>query len=261
MIQDLKIFLWGIKLGALINIYFLIQTILPPLAYADTLALIPARVLFTVSAFRCLFPVNYVSKAVLHNSPLSSIFWTRFFATFSEIAMIYLFSYLLRLFNIYQLFWVDIFSWFMVLQVVLSQCFVWGAILTDRLKLYFYEELGWWFIFAANTFASVYLYLAVHNFSGRELLIQLNVIFGIFYLPWQLFHLKSLQTIANHQEKEKSGTKTNWNIILKGFYQSIHVKNKSTQPRDWGGIIGITWMTSYWATLIPVWIYWIIIGI
>ena len=30
----------------------------------------------------------------------------------------------------------------MVLQVVISQCFVWGAILTERLVFYFYEELG-----------------------------------------------------------------------------------------------------------------------
>ena len=45
----------------------------------------------------------------------------------------------------------------MVVQVVISQGFVWGAILTERLALYFYEELGWAIIFAANTIASAYL--------------------------------------------------------------------------------------------------------
>ena len=39
-------------------------------------------------------------------------------------------------------------------QVVISQAFVWSAILTKRLHLYFYEELGWLVIFAANTAAS-----------------------------------------------------------------------------------------------------------
>jgi len=27
---------------------------------------------------------------------------------------------------------------------------------------------------------------------------------------------------------------------------------------SWGGLIGLTWMTGYWATLIPMWVYFIV---
>ena len=134
-----KISLWLLKIGTLLNLYLLGQTLLPPLVFVDAHILIPAQILFIVSAFRCFFPVSYPTSAMLHNSFLSSIFLTRLFATFSEVAYIYQFSYLIRLFNTNQFLLVEVLSWLMVVQVIISQCFVWSAILMERQKLYFYE--------------------------------------------------------------------------------------------------------------------------
>ena len=52
--------------------------------------------------------------------------------------------------------WVIAFSWLMVTQVVISQAFVWAAILTEELEFYYFEELGWALIFVVNTIASAY---------------------------------------------------------------------------------------------------------
>jgi hypothetical protein len=70
-----------------------------------------------VSAYRCLFPVRYEHNVVFHNSIFSSIFVTRLFATFSEIAYIFLASHVLRLLNIDHVEWVIALSWLMVAQV------------------------------------------------------------------------------------------------------------------------------------------------
>ena len=196
-------FLWLLKLGGLLNLYFLGQTMILPLVFVDVHILIPAQIFFIVSAFRCFFPVSYTTNAVLHNSLFSSIFLTRLFATFSEGAYIYQFSYLIRLFNTNQFLLVDILSWLMVVLVIISQCFVWNAILMERQKLYFYEELGWGLIFVINTIASAILYWTLDSLGGRELLLQLNLLFGVFYLPWQLIHLRDLRLSIKHQEINK----------------------------------------------------------
>ena len=153
-----KFFLHLLKLGSLLNIYFLWRSFIPPLSSIDTNFLIPAQILFIVSAYRCFFPVNYITNAVLHDFPLSSIFFTRSLATVAEVAYIYQFSQLIRFLNGGQISFVDVISWLMVVQVVISQFFVWHAILMTRSKSYFYEEVGWWFIFFINTTASGILY-------------------------------------------------------------------------------------------------------
>src|SRR4030095_704459 len=154
MSRDLTIFLWLLKLGALVNLYLLANTLVPPASTADPRLLIPAQIFFAVSAFRCLFPNQYKGNVVFHDTPLSSIFLTRLLATFAEVAFIYKLSCVLRLLNVDRLAWGDALSWLMVVQVVISQCFVWGAILTGRLALYFWEELGWAILVAANAIAS-----------------------------------------------------------------------------------------------------------
>jgi hypothetical protein len=259
MINDLKIFLWSLKLGALVNLYFLGRTLVPPLLFADTHVVIPAQILFTVSAFRCLFPVRYKGNIVFHNSPLSSIFLTRLLATFSEVALIYQLSYVIRLLNVAQTNWVDVLSWWMVVQVVVSQCFVWGAVLTGRLELYYYEELGWFLIYAVSTIASAYLYAAVDNLSGRKFLLQLNLLFGVVYLPWQLIHLRHLRSSSRQDgNKDEMQTNVTWDSLVRGLYQSLRVKNRTSEAQAWGGLVGVIWMTSYWATLIPMWVYQIV---
>ena len=257
-----KFFLWLLKLGTLLNLYLFSKTLIPPLVFADIHILIPAQIFFIVSAFRCFFPVSYVSSAVLHDSLFSSIFLTRLLATFSEVAYIYQFSYLLRLFNADQIPLVDVLSWLMVVQVVISQFFVWGAILTGRQKLYFYEELGWGIIFIINTIASIILYWTLDILSGYKVLLQINILFGTVYLPWQLVHLRALLLKAKDQGVNENiyGYITGKMLII-GLKKSIKIKILTTKLEDWGGVIGMMWMAAYWAILIPVWIYLIVLTV
>jgi hypothetical protein len=192
---------------------------------------------------------------VFHDSIFSSIFVTRLCATFSEIAYIFLFSHVLRLLNIARVEWVIALSWLMVAQVVVSQGLVWAAILTERLELYYYEELGWALIFVANTIASAYLYLTVSAPGGRRVLLQLNLLFGIVYLPWQVIHLASLRADAR-RSSGRAGARPP--TILTGLKRSVRVKRRRTDSDSWGGLIGLSWMTAYWATLIPMWVYYIV---
>ncbi len=188
MLENYTVFLWLLKLGALANIYFLINVRGLTAGVTHVPLILPAQILFAISAYRCLFPVRYEDNVVFHDSVLSSVFVTRLLATFSEVAYIYLFSHVLRLLKVRQVGWVVVLSWLMVLQVVISQVFVWVAILTEQFQFYYYEELGWALIFAANTTASAYLYLTVGTFGGRDVLLLLSVLFGAVYLPWQIIH-------------------------------------------------------------------------
>jgi len=241
-----------LKLGGLINLYFLANT--RPLS-----GVLPAQILFAVSAYRCLFPVRYEHNVVFHDSVFSSIFVTRLFATFSEIAYIFLFSYVLRLLNIDHVEWVIALSWLMLTVVVISEGFVWAAILTEQLKLYYYEELGWALIFVANTIASAYLYLTVGGLGGKEVLLQLNLLFGIVYLPWQVIHLATLRASARRNSGRTGAGSPSISMRLgTGLMQAVRVKTRRTDADSWGGFTGLTWMTGYWATLIPIWVYYIV---
>ncbi len=255
MFNDFKIFLWLLKLGALINLSFLANTYALPSGTTDAQIVIPAQILFGVSAYRCLFPVRYKDNVVFHSSPFSSIFLTRLLATFAEVAFIYQFSHVIRLLNVDHVGWVNALSWVMVLQVVISQGFVWWAILTRRLVFYYYEELGWAIIFAANTIASAYLYATVDTLAGGEILIQLNLLFGLVYLPWQFIHVRALRSDARTgAETAEPRTGVTWKLLAKGVGRSIHVRNRTSDAEAWGGLVGLTWMASYWATLIPLWV-------
>ena len=257
--RDLKPFLWALKLGAFVNLYFLGRTVVPPLTAVDASLLRPAQILFVVSAFRCLFPVRYRNNVVLHDSPFSSIFITRLLATFSEVALIYQLAFVLRLLNVGQVEWVVWVSGGMVLMVLVSQCFVWGAILTGRRTLFYYEEVGWGLIFAANTLASVYLFWGFENAGGNERLLQVNLLFGAVYLPWQLVHLRALRDDARQREREEEQeADVTWHTLANGLRRSIRVKSQTSRSAAWGGLLGVTWMTGYWATLIPLWAYQIV---
>ena len=257
-------FFWLLKLGMPINLYFFWKTLYHPLELVDPNLLVPAQILFIVSAYRCCYPVNYITHAVVHDSVFSSIFITRFLATFVEIAYIYQFSYLIRLINNDMFFIIDLASWIMVFQVTLSQCFVWLAILTKKQKLYYYEEFGWAIIFLINTFCSLYLYLNIESDTINHYysLIYINLIFGAIYLPWQLLHLRSIKLrIDDKNVNNIINLKIKWSSIKQGFNDSINFKKVSYNLNDWGGIIGLTWMVCYWATLIPSWLYYIIISV
>ena len=68
--------------------------------------------------------------------------------------------------------------------------------------------------FLANTIALSSDSMDVH------IVIPAQILFGLVYLPWQ----------------------------------SIHVRNRTSDAAAWGGLVGLTWMASYWATLIPMWV-------
>ena len=142
MFKDFKVYLWLLKLGALVNFYFLWQSLVPPMNVAQVGLLYPAQILFIVSAYRCLFPVRYKDNTVFHDSVFSSIFLTRLLATFSEVALIYQFAYLLRILNVAQVGWINVLSWGMVLQVVISQFFVWGNCAYGQAEVIFLRRTG-----------------------------------------------------------------------------------------------------------------------
>jgi hypothetical protein len=252
-----RIFLWLLKLGAFVNLYFLADTwALGAGAATHPEVVIPAQILFVVSGYRCLFPNRYKDNVVFHASMLSSTLVTRVLATFAEVAWIYQFSHVIRLLNLEHVGWVDALSWLMVFQVALSQLFVWGAIGTGRLSLYFYEELGWALIFATNTIASAYLYLTVDALGVGETLLQLNLLFGLVYLPWQLIHLRALRADARKNgETGESSPRVTRQRIVSHLHRSLHESNRATDAASWGGGVGLTWMTAYWATLIPMWVH------
>src|SRR5262244_2752350 len=222
MLQDLTTFLWLLKLGALLNLYFLASTLGPPANAADPRLLIPAQILFAVSAFRCLFPNQYKGNVVFHDTPLSSIFLTRLLATFSEVAFTYKLSHVLRLLNVDRVGWVDAFSWLMVMLVVVSQVFVWSAILTGRLALYFWEELGWTILVAANAVASIGLYTARHARGDAAVLIHLNLLFGLVYLAWQVPNLKlQIADARRAGESLQPLAPVSWKMLGEGLRRSI----------------------------------------
>jgi len=253
-VADFKISLWLLKLGALVNLYFLLRT---AAVGADPYVVVPAWIFFAVSAYRCLFPVRYEHYVVLHDSRWSSVFATRVFATFAEVAYIFLLAYVLRRINVAHVGWVDGIAWFMVLQVLVCQVCVWLAILTERFELYFYEELGWLFMYAANTMCSAYLYLTVDTLPGQKNLLLLNLAFGIPYVPFQLINLAAVR----RQAKRQGDSDRAWTLerLALGLRRAIEVKNPRTDAESWGGIVGLIWMTGYWATLLPMWVYYIVV--
>lgn len=256
MPTDFRLFLWLLLLGVPLNVYFFANGAGFFADGGDPKIILPALIFFGVSAYRCLFPNRYEGNVVFHDTKLSASLPTRILATFSEVAYIYQFSHVIRVLNVNEISWIDALSWLMVVAVGVSQLFVWSAILTHRLRLYVYEELGWAVLFAANTIASGYLYATTSLSSARAGLLLLSLGFGFVYLPWQFIHLRSLwlNAGANESEDEASEPMT-LALIKRNAAHALHTRKPSTLSGDWGGAIGLTWMTAYWASLIPLWIY------
>jgi len=248
-VRDYTVFLWLLKLGALVNLYLLARTPAPFAPGVDSYLVLPAQTFFVVSLYRCLFPVRYEHNVVFHDSIFSSIFATRLLATIAEIGYIYQFSHVLRLLNVEQVGWVNGLSGLMVAAATISQAFVWAGILTGRPELYFVEELGWLLIFTANTAAAAYLYLTTDAHGGRQALLVTSLVFGAAYLPFQLLLLRGLRAAAIGRGTAPARR------LAEGLKQSIRLKNRRTDAAAWGGWVGLLWMTGYWATLIPAWIY------
>lgn len=254
MLRDFTLFLWLLKFGALLNLYFLAQTFVLHGKAADPRLLIPAQILFAVSAFRCLFPNQYKGYVVLHDTPLSSIFLTRLLATFAEVAFVFQLSHVLRVLNVDRLGWVDALSWLMVVQVVISQGCVWGAILTGRLALYFWEEFGWAILIAANAVASIGLLPIRDEVGAARVLIHVNLLFGLVYSTWQVPNLRlQIADARRAGETLRPATRVSWDLLREGLRRSLRERNRTTEATAWGGLVGLTWMTGYFATLLPIW--------
>jgi hypothetical protein len=108
-------------------------------------------------------------------------------------------------------------------------------------------------IFAANAIASASLYGAADAVGGGRMLLQLNLVFGAVYLPWQVLHLRSLRAEARTSAgRADPAGPVGW---MEGLRDSIHERNRRTDAHAWGGLIGLTWTVGYWATLIPMWVH------
>jgi hypothetical protein len=260
VLRDLTLFLWLLKLGALLNLYFLAKTLAPPASTADPRLLVPAQILFAVSAFRCLFPNQYKGNVVFHDTPLSSIFLTRLLATFAEVGFIYQLSHVLRLLNLERLGWVDALSWLMVVQVVVSQCFVWGAILTGRLAFYFWEELGWAVLIAANAVASAALLPNRDALGDAAIFLHVNLVFGAVYLGWQVANLRLQVADARRAgERLRPWTRASRQRLGLGLRRAIRDRTPTTDATAWGGLVVLLWMAGYFAALLPLWAYRIVV--
>ena len=250
MSRDYTVFLWLLKVGALPNLYFLARTLGVD---AEASVVVPALIFFAVSVYRCLFPVRYEHYVVLHDSVWSSVFATRALATFAEVAYTWLLACVLLRLNVEHVAWVNGLAWLMVLQIVVCQGFVWLAILGERFQLYFHEELGWMFMYPANTLASAVLLLTADLPAGGARLLQWNLFFGIFYVPFQVANLRAVWA----QARKQGATPAAWTLerLAIGVRRSIRVKNRRTDGESWGGIVGLMWMTGYWVVVLPLWVY------
>src|SRR5262249_5254338 len=116
MLRDFTVFLWLLKLGALVNLAFLGRSLVPPRSTADPPVLAPAVLSSAVSASRGVSHNQHKATVVSHTPPLSSIFLPRLLATIAEVAFVYQLSLVLRRLNVDRLGWVDALSWLMVAQ-------------------------------------------------------------------------------------------------------------------------------------------------
>ena len=255
MTRDYTPWLWLLKLGALLNLWFILNTPSPFAQGVDFWVIASAQFVFWASAYRCLFPVHYEHDVVFHDSWFSSIFVTRTLATIKEIAFIYLMSEVLRALNTTHVAWIDALSWLMMILVVMAECFVWGAVLLYRFRYYVYEETTWLLICIGNTIASIVLWQGTDPHSGRGLLLGLNFLFAVGYVPFQLLNLRYLWNNANNNPAPESGGLPLGTRLVQGMWRSIRAKNRRTDLESWGGWVGIWWMIGYFATFVPAWMY------
>ena len=243
--------LWALKFGAVTNALLIVSLLSTPRAEGTVLA--PALVLLSVSAFRCVFPNRYRGQVVLHDTVFSSIFWTRVLATLAEVGFIFLLSLLLRSSRIDGGGGVAVLSGSMVGLVVVAQGLVWRAILTQRAIWFFYEEICWFLIFVANTLASAVLIVGgAASETNGAMLLDWNLVFGAFYLPWQVFHLRALWREALPGAAPSGPRAKPWR---EGLRDARCRRARHTDAAAWGGVIGAVWMVAYWAAVIPVWVH------
>ena len=142
--------------------------------------------------------------------------------------------------------------------MVVSQCFVWGAIVTGRFGLYFWEELGWAVLIAANAAASAALWPERDALGDAGILLTLNLLFAAVYLVWQVPNLRLQRADARRARQTRSRCACAGPPLREGLRRSLHERHATTDATAWGGLVVLLWMAGYFATLLPLWAHTIV---
>jgi hypothetical protein len=165
--------------------------------------MIPAQVFILVCGYRCIFPNRYNECVVLHDHWLSSIWFTRFLATFSETFWLFQLSVVARDLNALRpdgpLAWIDASAWLMVFLVCFAQCCVWSSFIFETDILMWYEEFNWAFMFILNSAINLFFFFSGDMQSSNDprwTTVYLSLLFGVIYLPFQILgHLPYINNI------------------------------------------------------------------
>jgi len=164
--------------------------------------MITAQVFILVCGYRCIFPNRYNDCVVLHDTWFSSIWLTRFLATFSETFWLYQLSCVARDLNQIRpdgpLQWIDASAWTMVFLVCFAQCCVWSSFIFETDILMWYEEFNWAVMFILNTAINGWYLLSgdVWGSDPRWTCVWLSLIFAVIYLPFQILgHLPYINSL------------------------------------------------------------------
>ncbi len=44
-------------------------------------------------------------------------------------------------------------------------------------------------------------------------------------------------------------------VIASCLHRALYEHHRATDAESWGGLLGLSWMAGYWATLVPTWLY------
>ena len=237
-----------LALGALLNLWLLHQS---AGSEAPLPALLPARIFFTVSAFRCTFPCRYKGNVVLRDTWLSSILLTRTLATVAEVSWIYQLAWLGFALNPASVLMFCL-AVGMMACVVLAQGCVWIAVLSNTHGLMYWEELGWAAIFMLNTLINaVVVSPPPGSLDGPR---RVSWCFGCVYLPYQLLlHIPKLYA-DRFVECTSTGTaRASCPVVSwQSARRAACFRAPTTDWQRWGGFVGAIWMVCYWG-LLPLW--------
>jgi hypothetical protein len=125
--------------------------------------------------------------------------------------------------------------------------------LAGRLALRFWEEIGEAIPVAANAAASAGLWSTRDALSDAGILLSNGLLFGLVYLPLEVPNPR-LQIADERRSGETLGraTRLSWKGLGEGPRRAIRERNRTTDGTAWGGLVGLTWMTGYFATLLPI---------
>ncbi len=90
--------------------------------------------------------------------------------------------------------------------------------------------------------------------GNANILLHINLLFGVVYLSWQVANLRlQIADAKRAGETLRPATRVSWKLLGEGLRRSIRERNRTTDATAWGGLVGLTWMTGYFATLLPLW--------